>query len=69
MIMVVVDRLFKYDPFILVSHPYTTSKIVRIFVAIVFKLHGMPSSIVTNRDPPFVSTFWKDSSLSFKEQS
>lgn len=59
-IMVVVDRLSKYAHFIPISHPYTASKIAQVFLANIFKLHGLPNSIVTDRDPTFTSTFWKE---------
>ncbi|RVW80554.1 Transposon Tf2-12 polyprotein [Vitis vinifera] len=59
-IMVVVDRLSKYAHFIPISHPYTASKIAQVFLANIFKLHGLPNSIVTDRDPTFMSTFWKE---------
>jgi hypothetical protein len=58
--MVVVDRLSKYAHFIPISHPYTASKIAQVFLANIFKLHGLPNSIVTDRDPTFTSTFWKE---------
>lgn len=58
--MVVVDRLSKYAHFIPVSHPYTTSKIANLFLTNVFRLHGMPDSIITDRDPTFTSNFWNE---------
>lgn len=59
-IMVVVDWLSKYAHFIHISHLYTASKIAQAFIANVFKLHGLPNSIVTDRDPTFTSTFWNE---------
>ena len=59
-IMVVVDRLSKYAHFIPISHLYTASKIAQVFLANIFKLHGLPDFIVTDSDPTFTSTFWKE---------
>ena len=59
-IIVVVDRLTKYAHFLPVSHPYTATKITQIFIHHIFKLHGLPKSIVTDRDPTFTSAFWKE---------
>lgn len=58
-IMVVVDRLKKFAHFIPVKHPYNAMMIAQLFMDIVVKLHGLPKSIVTDRDTIFVSTFWK----------
>ena len=57
-VFVVVDRLTKYVHFIALSHPYSASKVAALFVQHVFKLHGMPSSIVSDRDLAFTSLFW-----------
>ena len=57
-ILVVVDRLSKYSHFCALSHPYTTSSIAQIFLDQIFRLHGMPSSIVSDRDATFTSHFW-----------
>jgi hypothetical protein len=59
-IMVVVDRLSKYAHFCTLQHPFTTSTVAQIFMDQVFKLHGMPHSIVSNRDPTFTSNFWQE---------
>jgi hypothetical protein len=59
-IMVVVDRLSNYAPFCALQHPLTTSTVAQIFMDQVFKLHGMPHSIVSDRDPTFTSNFWQE---------
>ena len=59
-IMVVVDRLTKYVHFIALSHPYSAAKVAHLFARHVFKLHGMPTSLVSNRDPFFTVKFWAE---------
>uniref|UniRef100_A0A2N9HR88 Reverse transcriptase n=1 Tax=Fagus sylvatica TaxID=28930 RepID=A0A2N9HR88_FAGSY len=59
-ILVIVDRFTKYVHFISLSHPYTASKVAALFLQHVFKLHGLPSSIVSDRDTVFTSLFWEE---------
>jgi transposase InsO family protein len=59
-ILVIVDRLTKYAHFLPVKHPYSTQTIAQLFLDNIIKLHGLPNSIVTDRDTIFVSNFWKE---------
>ena len=56
----VVDRLTKYVHFGVLRANYTASKVVELFVEIVIKLHGLPISIVLDRDRVFVSQFCRE---------
>jgi hypothetical protein len=58
-IMVVVDRLTKESHFIPVKTTHKTVNIGEIFIKEVVRLHGVPKTIVSDRDPKFTSNFWK----------
>lgn len=58
-IMVVVDRLTKYAHFVALKHPFTAIIVAKAFVANIVRLHGIPTSIVSDRDKVFISSFWQ----------
>ena len=59
-ILVVVDQLSKSTYFMALSHPFSVKTVVETFVEGVVKLHGMPRSIINDRDPIFVIKFWQE---------
>lgn len=59
-ILVVVDQLSKFSHFIPLKHPYTARVIAKVFAKEIIRLHGIPSSIVSDRDPIFMSHFWRE---------
>jgi hypothetical protein len=58
-IMVVVDRFSKMAHFIPTKYSATTHETGRLFFTHVFKHHGLPKDIVSNRDLKFTSKFWR----------
>jgi hypothetical protein len=42
------------------KHPYTAAQVAQTFFEVIFKLHGIPSSIVCDRDPVFTGIFWRE---------
>nr|KYP34553.1 Retrovirus-related Pol polyprotein from transposon 297 family [Cajanus cajan] len=59
-ILVVVDRLSKYAHFLPLKHPYTAKGIAEVFAREIVRLHGIPNSIASDRDPIFISHFWRE---------
>ena len=58
-IMVVVNRLTKYAHFVALKHPFTAVIVAKAFFANVVRLHGIPTSIVSDRDKVFIISFWR----------
>jgi hypothetical protein len=59
-ILVIVDRYTKYAHFIPLKHTYSAHSVAKGVFNTVVKLHGMPTSNVSDRDRVFTSHFWKD---------
>lgn len=59
-ILVVVDKFSKYAHFLPLAHPYTAFQVAMIYMEHVYKLHGLPEAIVSDRDKVFTSTLWRE---------
>jgi hypothetical protein len=59
-ILTVVDIFLKFAHFIRLTHPYSAVTVAKAFFDNIVRLHGMPCSIVSDRDSVFTSTFWKE---------
>ena len=58
-IWTIVDRFSKQAHFIPVKKSIKSHHMATLFVSQIFKYHGMPSSIISDRDPRMTSLFWK----------
>ena len=59
-ILVIVDRFSKYAHFIPMDHPFTALTVAKTFITNVYSLHGLPLSIVLDRDKIFTSQLWQE---------
>ena len=58
-ITVFVDRLSKMAHFVPCHTASSAPQIATLFIANIFRIHGLPSSIISDRDSHFTSHFWK----------
>lgn len=59
-ILVVVDLFSKYAHFVSIKHPFTASSVAQYFLSNVYKFHGLPQAIISDRDRIFTTTFWRE---------
>ncbi|KAL2252851.1 UNVERIFIED_CONTAM: Transposon Tf2-11 polyprotein [Sesamum indicum] len=57
-IWVIVDRLTKSSYFLSIRQNDSLDKLIELYVSEIVRLHGIPTSIVSDRDPRFTSHFW-----------
>ena len=57
-VWVIVDRLTKLAHFVPVRANYTLDKLAELYIKEIVRLHGIPISIISDRDPRFTSRFW-----------
>ena len=53
------DRLTKSTHFLAVRMTFTLERFCRLYIREIVRLHGVPVSIVSYRDPKFTTHFWK----------
>lgn len=59
-ILVVIDKFTKFAHFLPLKHPYTALQVAQVFFNQVYRLHGMPTRIISDRDPVFTCLFWQE---------
>ena len=59
-ILTVVDRATKMVHLAPIRQTITAAETARLYWDTVGRLHGIPRSIVSDRDPRFVSKFWQE---------
>jgi hypothetical protein len=59
-VLTVVDRLSKYAHYITLGHSYSATSVAKAFFDQVMRLHGVSTSIVSDRDPVFTSAVWQE---------
>ena len=64
-VWVIVDRLTKSVHFLPVNLRISMAKLVQLYIREIVRLHGVPSSIVSDRDPRFTSQFLANSARLF----
>ena len=57
-VWVVIDRLTKSAHFLPVRTDYSLDKLAELYIKEIVRLHGIPISIISDRDPRFTSRFW-----------
>ena len=58
-IWVIVGRMTKSSCFLAVKATYSAEDYARLYINEIVILHGVPLSIISDRDPHFTSHFWK----------
>jgi transposase InsO family protein len=59
-ILVVIDKFTKYGHFLPLVHPFTALSVAQAYFQHVYKLHGPPKAIVSDRDQVFTSKLWQE---------
>jgi transposase InsO family protein len=57
--MVVVDNLSKETHFIPIKSTFKSIDVANVFMKEIFRLHGFPKTIISDRDAKFTSSFWR----------
>ena len=59
-ILVIIDKFSKYGHFIPLAHPHTALSVAQLYFTHVYKLHGLPEAMISDRDRIFTSSLWQE---------
>jgi hypothetical protein len=57
-IFVVIDKFCKYVHFLPLAHPFMTLQVAQVYFNNIYRLHGLPYAIISDRDRIFKSNLW-----------
>jgi hypothetical protein len=55
-----IDKYTKYGHFVPLAHPFTALQVAQAYMDHVYKLHGLPEAIISDRDRIFTCALWRD---------
>ena len=58
-IWIIIDRLTKSAHFLPINEKFSLERLVQLYLKEIVVQHGVPVSIVSDRDPRFTSRFWR----------
>ena len=56
----IVDRLTKSTHFLAIRNNWSLDKLTKLYMSTIVRLHGVPSSVVSDHDSRFQEKFWKE---------
>jgi hypothetical protein len=59
-IFMVVDKLMNFAHVFPIATDFSAVQVAKLFFREVFRLHGLPKTIISDRDSRFMSTFWQE---------
>ncbi|GJP70016.1 hypothetical protein CLOP_g1010 [Closterium sp. NIES-67] len=59
-ILVVIDKFSKMGHFIPIHTTAHTEETAQLFICYIISQHGIPTTLISDRDPKFTSKFWKE---------
>jgi len=68
-IWVIVDRLSKSAHFLVIKTTFNAEQLTDLYIREIVRLHGIPLSIISDRDTKFASRFCKASKLQWEPKS
>ncbi|KAE8662761.1 hypothetical protein F3Y22_tig00113145pilonHSYRG00200 [Hibiscus syriacus] len=59
-ILIIIDKFTKYAHFLPLVHPFTAADVAKVYLDQIYKLHGQPKIVLSDRDKIFTSVFWTE---------
>ena len=59
-ILVVINKFSKYAHFLPLAHPFNAMQVAQAYFNTMYRLHGLPEAIISDRDHIFTSHVWRE---------